>query len=204
MKMRTFVMSAIASIGMASAAQAGPVSGQISLGGYAQAVGSSGMGSSIGINFANASGSSVSGSSGVLGSFGAGTGSFAALGACSSTTTGCGTIKDIANYTTSAPISQFLTLATSAGTVVSFDLTAISGVTRTSDATGGSVTFSASGFINYTGFDQTAGVFSLTSQGNSITSFSATTLATAVPEPMSLALLGGSLAAVGLLRRKKA
>ena len=42
-----------------------------------------------------------------------------------------------------------------------------------------------------------------TAQGNTITSFSATTLAVATPEPASLAVLGGSLAAFGLLRRRK-
>ncbi|RYF16176.1 MAG: PEP-CTERM sorting domain-containing protein [Oxalobacteraceae bacterium] len=66
--------------------------------------------------------------------------------------------------------------------------------------------FLANGFINYSGFDRTAGTFNLTAQGDNITSFSATTLAaaTSVPEPSSMAILGASLAAIGLIRRKKA
>ena len=78
-------------------------------------------------------------------------------------------------------------------------------MTHTLDATGGSITFTANGTINYTGFDATAGQFILTAQGNNIVSFSATTLsaATATPEPASLAVLGASLAGLDLIRRKE-
>lgn len=210
MNVRNTVIAAAAALGLSTAgAYAVPVSGQISLGGFAQANGSVGMGGATGISFANASGSSVTGTSGVLTSFGAGTGAFSALGACSSTTTGCGSIKDIVSFASiptsgSTPaISSFLTLSSGTGPTVTFDLNSLTSVTRNQDAVGGSLTFTAAGTINYTGYDATAGQFILTAQGNNIVSFSATTLSTAVPEPMSLALLGGSLAAVGLIRRKK-
>jgi hypothetical protein len=205
MTLKTTLLAAAAVLSMVGAASAAPITGQMSLGGFAQAVGSTGMGSATGISFANASGSSVSGTSGVLTSFGASSGTFASVGACSSTTTGCGTIQNITSFATSAPISSFLSL-TQNGITVSFDLSSITSVTHGSDATGGSVTFAATGLIHETGFDNTAGVFSLTAQGNNITSFSATTLAAAqaVPEPASMALLGGGLAAIGLIRRKKA
>ena len=163
------------------------------------------MGSATGISFANAAGTSVSGSSGLLTSYNLGTGSFAALGNCSSGTTGCGTIKNISSFTSAAPISQFLTFSTTNGATVSFDLTSIGAVNHNMDPTGGSIAFTASGLINFTGYESTAGVFSLVSVGNQITSFSATTLAsnTPIPEPMSLALLGGGLAAIGLIRGKR-
>ena len=203
MTLRTTLMAAVAVIGLSTAAFAVPVSGQLSLNGYAQAIGSTGMGSATGISFANASGTSVSGNSGLLTSYGAGSGSFASLGACASTT-GCGTIQNINSFASTGAISQFLTLATTNGSTVSFDLTSITNVTRPGS---NQIGFTANGFINYTGFDRTAGTFNLTAQGDNITSFSATTLAaaaTSVPEPASMALLGGSLTLIGLVRRKKA
>ena len=205
MSLRSTLLTAAAVVGMSTAAFAVPVSGQISVGGYAQANGSVGMGGATGISFANASGSSVSGTSGMLTSFGAGSGAFAALGACSSSTTGCGTIKNIASFTSMPATTSFLTLGAGTGQTVTFNLNSVTSVTRTQDNLGGSLTFTAAGTINYTGYDATAGQFILTAQGNNIVSFSATTLAanTAVPEPMSLALLGGSLAVVGLIRRKR-
>ena len=198
------LIAAAAFLGMSTAAFAVPVAGQISLGGFAQAVGSTSIGAATGISFANASGTSVAGTSGLLSNYGAGSGSFASLGACANATIGCGTIQNISSFASSGAISQFLTLSTTNGSVVSFDLTSITNVLRPgSDQIG----FLANGFINYSGFDRTAGTFNLTAQGNSITSFSATTLAaaaTSVPEPASMAILGASLAAIGLIRRRKA
>ena len=196
-------MAAVAVVGMSTAAFAVPVTGQLSLNGYAQAIGSTGMGAATGNSFANATGTAVSGSSGQLATFGGGSGSFAALGSCASTTS-CGTIQNIANFTTQGALTNFLTLNTGSGPAVSFDLTSITNVTRPGSNQLG---FTANGFINYAGFDRTAGTFNLTAQGDNITSFSATTLAasaTSVPEPASMALLVGSLAVIGMIRRKKA
>lgn len=198
------LIAAAALLGMSTAAFAVPVSGQFSLGGFVQAVGSTNINAATGMNFANASGTSVTGTSGLLSNYGAGSGSFASLGACGNTAIGCGTIKNISSFASIGTISQFFTLSTANGSTVSFDLTSITNVSRPgSDAIG----FLANGFINFSGFDRTAGLFSLSAQGNSITSFSATTLAAAatnVPEPTSMAILGGSVAVIGLIRRKKA
>lgn len=60
----------------------------------------------------------------------------------------------------------------------------------------------ATGYATLTGFSQTPGVFEFSSQGGGgKTTFSATTIASAVPEPASFALLGIGLMAVGAIRR---
>lgn len=182
-----------------SQASAAPVIGQISFGGYADPVGSTAMGSATGISFADATGSSVAGTSGLLSTYGGGTGSFAALGFCGSTTTGCGTIKDIANFATQGPLTDFLSFLTG-GPAVSFDLTSISDLSHITNDAGGSVTFKALGVLNFTGYDSTPGAILLTAQGNNITSFSATALAaevSAVPELSTWAMMLLGLGLVG-------
>lgn len=198
MTLRTTLLAAAALFAMATTANAAAVTGQISLNGYAAASGSTGFSGATGIDFVAGPGGATGPADGTLTSFGAGTGSFAALSNCSNGN--CGTIKDLLNF--SSAVSSFLTL--NSAPTVSFDITSFVAVSR--DAATNTLSLVADGIIHFAGYDDTMGQFTLSAQGNQVNTFSATTLSTGTPtpEPASLAILGGSLAALGLLRRKKA
>lgn len=207
---RHAILAALVCAGLPVVAAASPVTGQISLGGYGE--GTSGgsvapMGMATGVSFANASGTSVSGTSGLINSYGAGSGSFGLLGACLSSSTGCGTIKDIANFATASNISPFISL-NSSSVAVTFDLVSISSVGHATGPDGGSLTFRGLGTLYMTGFDPTAGTFILTTQGSNITSFAATLIAAtpttpAVVEPATWAMLMTGFGAVGTAARRR-
>ena len=204
MRFVSVMLAACATLSPA-AAIAASVTGKISFSGYDQAVGSTSVVNATGLNFANSSGSAVTGSFGTLNGYAAAQGSFAALGACGSITPGCGTIQDIANFNSSTPISGFLSLTTG-GPVVSFDLTNITDINRV--ASTGALFLTGRGVINFSGYDATPGTFTLNTQGSNIVSFSGSIIADAVtppavPEPATWAMMILGMGAVGVTMRRR-
>jgi PEP-CTERM motif len=128
------------------------------------------------------------------------TGSFVTAGLVNCT--GCATMSSF-NSGTATP---FLIYAATEGAINTT-------LTATSDAfnfVGGplpSLTVTGAGVLTLTGFDPTPGNYILTTQGPTgvNVTFSVTSVATAVPvpEPVSLAILGGALAGFGLLGRRR-
>ena len=78
--MKLHTVAAVACVTMAAAANAVPITGQLSLEGYAAAIGSTGMGGASGIDFVmGTTGTRNQGAAGGLTSYGQGSGSFAGL-----------------------------------------------------------------------------------------------------------------------------
>ncbi len=111
-----------------------------------------------------------------------------------------GTITSPINYASFVPGSSSLMFANSASSVT-FTLSTISEVTN-----GIFGNFTGTGIIstNVAGFDPTMANLYFTTQGNGVTTFSATAITpSAVPEPSTLALMGtGILGLAGALKRR--
>jgi hypothetical protein len=65
------------------------------------------------------------------------------------------------------------------------------------------LTVTGYGFATLTGFDNTPGFFSLTSQGTSGTNVSFSTTVNATPLPAALPLFAGGLGVIGLVARRR-
>ena len=110
-----------------------------------------------------------------------------------------GTITSPIDYSAYVPDSSSIVFG-KAGDKVTFTLASIS-----EQMVGSFALFTGTGTIStdVAGYSASAATLLFSTQGNGVTTFSATTTASPVPEPSSLALLGtGILGAAGAARRK--
>jgi len=172
----------------------------IDFGGFLQGSGGDGtLGGATAIDFVNgALGTASPGTAGTVATYGSGTGTFLGFSCMGGS---CGTINDIANLAVGAQsMTSFFTLTGGNNTApIIFDLTAISSINR---ADSQFLTFRALGNIRYDGFDATPASFLFSAQGNAATSFSATALAAAVPEPAAWVMMILGMGAVGYAMRR--
>lgn len=199
MRIPAVLAATAASLSFATPAQALTIVGDLSFLGFVVPVGSPGMNGATGLDFLNGSSmASNTGDPGVPGTIFGYVGSSGVFGGitCSGA---CGTIQDLTDFNT-GPILSFFEISNT----VFFDLTSVDSVTYQPDSKGGSLKLVASGVFRIPGFDDASGVLTLTSQGQGLTTFSATAGTSPVPEPASWALMiAGFGLAGGLLRASR-
>jgi len=200
MNYRTALLATAATLALSASAIAAPITfgSQLNISGFDQAVGGTSLDTATGLDFTNGVGGTP-GTAGTITSYN-GTGTFAGL-SCNAS---CGLIQDLLDFASFVPTNNFYT--TTAG--VTFDLDAITTITRIpSDGSSlPTLIVSGTGQFEYNGFDDTPAIFTLTTQGGTITTFSASTVAQAVaeiPAPANIALLGFGLLGLGMAARNR-
>ncbi len=128
---------------------------------------------------------------------GAPSGSFAILTTC----TGCVTMIGGFDTGTATPFQLYTATEGAITTTLQVSSSAFGFVGGTLP----DLTITGAGTLTLTGFDPTPGNYILTTQGPTSVSvtFSVTSVAAAVPEPASLAILGGALLALGIGRNRR-
>lgn len=186
MRIQTTIAAAAALLSVAAPAHAAKIIGQLSFTGFVRPIGATNMSGATGLDFYNAFAlGDPAGPGTILTAIGS-TGVFDGI-ICAGP---CGTIQDLSNFSV-GPINSFFDI----GSTIYFDLASITSVSQTTEGPGGSLTLTAWGNFRIAGYETTPGILSLTTQGNGLTSFSATALS-AVPEPASWAMM---IAGFGLM-----
>lgn len=200
MNYRTALLATAATLALSASAIAAPITfgSQLNISGFDRAVGGTSLDTATGLDFTDGVGGTP-GTAGTITSYN-GTGTFAGL-TCNAS---CGLIQDLLDFASFVPTNNFYT--TTAG--VTFDLDAITTITRIpSDGSSlPTLIVSGTGQFEYNGFDDTPAIFTLTTQGGTVTTFSASTVAQAVaeiPAPANIALLGFGLLGLGIAARNR-
>jgi hypothetical protein len=215
MSVRTTALAAVATIAMSASALAVPISAgsNIDFTGAVTPIGSPNSYTATGADFLT-SGSSGAGTAGTVTIANTSAGAFMIYNAAacpSFNIGGCGLIKDLVNYAPpstltnpAVPVTNFITFSQGANNST-FLLTSFNVInTPPSGSTLGTSIISGFGILTLNAFDPTPGQFTITIQGDGATTYSGSIVASAVPEPASMALLGAGMVGFNLMRRRQA